>query len=259
VNNAALSREIADRAYTVTLRHPDGGPSLWKERVLDYIDTNRAGILGDIVDILSNPTAFDLPLRTRTPEFERRVLHPMCGDADAVRAAIDGIMAARQGADIEREAASVAEDCIAFMLQDLASRTPGLSPVEERVFFIRADALARCLRERGVNVDKFRQYVASGLIQHIVRGRDVYPFSGRDKTVQRRRGITWRGSAVTAATYDGAIAAVIGLSGDGKKVDVVAGGYLPAPSLRDDLPAEPAPAPSIPAPAPAAEVEIPPF
>lgn len=259
VNNAQLSREIADRAYTVILRHPEGGPSLWKERVLGYIDSHRPAILGDIMDILSNPPAFELPLQTRMPEFEKRVLHPMCGTSADARAAIDGIMATRQSADIEREAASVADDYIAFMLQELAARTPGFGRLDEQLVFIRSEAVVVWMRERRISMDKLRQYITAGLVPHVVPGRDRFPFSSVDKSFPRRRGILWRGSYVTAATWNGRMA-LVGLV-DAKTIGVVQSD-IQAPSIRDSLPAEPVAAPPVPAPAEPQEpepVEILPF
>lgn len=243
VNNAQLSSEIADRAFTVMLRHPVAGPSLWKKEVVSYVDANRAAILGDIIDILSasrNPDFEGIRFATRTAEYEDAVLRPMCGTVENLRVAMDGIMAQRQNADIERDAARTVEECVAFMLKPLLDNCAPLqgSTVDDNVIFIRSEVMDGWLSSHRIaSVAKLRSYIVSGLATHFINGVDRFP--NHNPHIPQRRGFMWVGSRVTRSVFEGRVVIVGRTGASARDVAVLDPSTIAGPGLADMIPEEP--------------------
>lgn len=213
-NNASLSNDLASRSICLTLARPQSGPRDWKRAVLDYINRNRYGILGDIVATFSAPAPFTCVPRTRCPEFEREVIVPFCATADEYDLAMDAMTARRDAANAEGESGRRIEEAFLFGLPECGVTEPDYS-----VVFVRQEIVDRWLRDACTTRANFLTCIKSGYVSRFAKGDEFlkYPRSGqmdRELRMPRATGVMWIGDKVNEGNYTGVI--VVGRVSAGK-------------------------------------------
>lgn len=142
VNGATVDSDMASRAFYLTLAKPNYQAD-WKPKVLNYIDKNRYNIFADIIDIISTHKPLDLPIRTRTPQFETEVLHSLCESKEELNNILDTIMDLKAGTNTDKQEAEEFMEEIEDKLSELpqAFGKPKFD-LENDIFHIRSEVLA---------------------------------------------------------------------------------------------------------------------
>ena len=229
-NSANINNDIASRSFGIMLAKPTYNAN-WTRDVMEYIEQNRYTIFGDIIDIISRERSTIKPI-TRIPEFEQEILWPMCNSVDDYTAAIAGITAQREEANVEEELARQCGEIISLKLRDIfVSCVP-----EEMVVFVRYEIVDMWLEDLKpvIKMQDVRNFAKIGLIKEIDKEIRRYPKSGSGpKSALRSTGLMWIGQNATKKNYEGV--RIVGRGGTGKKAEMI----LPIiydESIRDSLP-----------------------
>jgi len=188
-NSATVDNDIAIRSYYVILKKSVKS-TLWKSRVMDYIRNNRMNIIADITDILNHGTsgeAFKMQSQscTRFPEFEERVLAPMCGSSEAYSDAIKVLADVKAESNIDEEESRSIADMIKYGLQELGI------PHDKKVFIQHGAITEWCRKAFPENrypsrmVQDIRNMAKNGSLH------EVDPNHNQHGVKERRRGVTW--------------------------------------------------------------------
>ncbi len=142
-NSASVDSDLTTRAFFVYVKSPDMRVN-FKSELLAHIETHRFQILADMIDILKKPHALDgaKPL-TRFPEFESRVLHPLCQNEDTLQSVMNNLNSRREAANTDEILAQRVEDVITDGLSD----TPGCEFYWTKRIYISSDVLKKWLSE----------------------------------------------------------------------------------------------------------------
>ena len=187
-NAASVDNDIAIRSYMVVLKRPKMSVT-WRSDIMKYIKNYRMNIIADIIDILNNGYDFDIPApSTRFPEFEERILAPMCRDFNQYNETIKTLQDSRASANSETDEAYEYQDVIEHGLREASVPCTGI-PV-----FIQSAALKHWLRkafpeERNVNqvLHNIKVMIKNNMIANIDSSVEMWPTTG----TKRRRGIMW--------------------------------------------------------------------
>ena len=111
-NEAALSRDMAQRCIVIRLKRPNYSAS-WYQDITEFIDKNRDKIIQDIGFMLGKEVARH-PAHTRFPLWEREVLYRACDSIDCV---FEAISKEQKATDTENQ---LAEDINEIMISEIS-------------------------------------------------------------------------------------------------------------------------------------------
>ncbi len=216
-NSANINNDIASRSFGIMLARPTWNAN-WATDVINYVKTYRYTIFGDIIEIISRNRGKVKPM-TRIPEFEQEILWPMCQNESEYAAAISGIMAQREEANVEQEIARQCGEIIALKLQELFGAG---HYAENIVAFIRYEIIDLWLSDLRphTKMQDVRNYAKIGLIKEIDTEIRRYPKSGTGpRSALRSTGLMWIGRDCTKENFKHVV--IIGRGGSGNKAEKI--------------------------------------
>lgn len=214
INAAAVDTDIASRAFFIMLRKPTPDAT-WKERIYSYIEKNRMLIFADIIDMLKNHRQFDILPKTRTPEFEVKVLQAACQSPAMFAQVSEFLEGTKAQANVDEDLARRIEETIRqnIMLVEVPQYSPVLDPENDRIF-IRSDVIEMWLSGKTwmerKPIQAIRNYSKIGLLDRVSPKIMKYPHHGEN----RRHGIMWNYEQEKEVR-------IIGMNGTNKAKEVV--------------------------------------
>ncbi len=187
VNSATLSRDMIDRSMFINLERPEVRMPNWEREVTEFIKAHRLQIIADIIGILEAGPKFEVHPFTRFESWEREVLAPICGTADAFETVMKQTCHQRDMSDGEKADAQTIEEFLAEKIADL-----GINP-ETDPLWIRSEVLTSWVKEVKKDVcEKTAQHIVRNMAKGNMFDRlsapfDIYPHHGKE----RRRGLFW--------------------------------------------------------------------
>ena len=205
-NSATIDNDTAQRSYFIYVKAAKGYSAAWKSQVIKYVEDFRYNIIAEILDIVERWKAFDVPPRTRFPEFETKLLQPFCETEEVYKAVLDKLVSAREDANIEPEMAARIEDSIqAQLLQN------GLSA--QNKYFIRSEVMEQWLDKAMPAAFKGNKL---GYMKNLIKQGFCKKFSKTFKVKHdSRRGFLWNHEMTHLP------ARVIGIGNDGKATEII--------------------------------------
>ena len=226
VNGANVDTDIASRAFYIMLKRPKMSAT-WKEDIFRYIEKNRMRIFADIIDILGKHQFFPgLEPKTRTPEFEYRVLQPACITPEQYTKVIDFLTLKKEETNEDEEIARRLEEELFQKLTGLPHlyNSEPINPKTDRIF-IRSAVLEHWFSgavwlDRRKPVSVIRNLAQTGNLPMISAKIQRYPH--HPQAGQRRaHGVMWEPSDCSTKTD----VRIIDLL-NGKNVEEIAEGKL---------------------------------
>jgi hypothetical protein len=185
-NSASVDNDLASRAYYLFVKRGNVSPT-WKEGLMDYIRVHRLQIFAELLDILNNHRPFTIPIRTRFPEFETRILQPMTSGPEEMTRVLDVMTASREESNSEEEMGQQVEE----VLRDRIISAGVSDPYNRRVF-IQSSIVEAWLKSEiegvqpGAVVQTIRNLAKNGLLDIINPRTKRYPVGKNPKS-----GIMW--------------------------------------------------------------------
>jgi 5S rRNA maturation endonuclease (ribonuclease M5) len=185
-NSASVDNDLASRAYYLFVKRGNVSPT-WKEGLMDYARVHRMQIFAELLDILNSHRPFDIPIRTRFPEFETRILQPMTSGPDEMNRVLDVMTASREESNSEEEMGQQVEE----VLRDRIIQAGVSAPYNSRIF-IQSSIVEAWLKselegvQAGAVVQTIRNLAKNGLLDIINARTKRYPSHGNQKS-----GIMW--------------------------------------------------------------------
>lgn len=197
-NSANIGSDVESRSFIVFLRRPDAAATGgWGGEVARYIGESRLAILGDVYDILSTAEPPPgLKTYTRVPDFEREVVFPMCGSAEAFDAAMEHMMAMRKNANVDMERALNIVDEVRDQLKKTIT---GFNP-DTGIAFIRSDVMNHWVKSMKMDMQDVWNMVNSRQIE--IFHREIKAFPSYTHHPLHRRGIMYIGPNVLPESAD---------------------------------------------------------
>lgn len=184
-NSATVDNDLAVRSYHIFVKRGNISP-IWKQSLMDYIRIHRLQIFADILDRLNTHRQFNIPVRTRFPEFEAMILQAMCESPEQATRVLDEINRSREDSNVEDEKGQLAEELLRDKLINVA-KIP--DPYHRRIF-IHSNIVDSWLSEEmevppGAVVQALRNLSKNGLLPIIYAKTKRYP------NTNPRSGIMW--------------------------------------------------------------------
>ena len=176
-NSAMLDTDLISRSFFINIAASNKSKH-WKSAVLHDIAENRFRILADIQDIVNNNST-EYPTATRFPEFEAKILAPMCDDFNQYESVFKHLVEQKTSADHSTDQCNIIEDKILTELRLL-----GLNP-EINNIFIRSTVFALWFPH-------FKTYPTQIIKNHIKKDKFAYLSLKRERDNYARRGLFWR-------------------------------------------------------------------
>lgn len=194
VNSAIVDTDIASRAFYIMLKKPKRS-AMWKEQILSFIEKYRYNVFADIIDLLAKHQRFDLPIATRTPEFETKVLQAVCQNVEPFMEVINFLNGQKEETNSDEELARrIEEDIIA----NLAAVAPFVNrpefDIENDKIFIRSNLIEEWLNNKAYldrkPVTIIRNLAQTKMLSRIAPNVKIYPHNTTEG-IHRRNGIMW--------------------------------------------------------------------
>jgi hypothetical protein len=190
-NNATVDTDIASRSYYIFVKKPNFDPK-WKKAMTAFIEENRYKVIADIIGVLQDHKRFDIPPRTRFPEFEEEILQAVCETEEMYLHVLNHLDSCRTDSNIEEEQARGIEEMIRGMLTQM-----GIDPANESVWI--QTPIANSWGRKGINdcheyaghpIQLIRSLAKQRLLKNIDPRVKRWPHHGTNKS----SGVLWNPS-----------------------------------------------------------------
>jgi 5S rRNA maturation endonuclease (ribonuclease M5) len=173
-NSAQIGSDTESRSFFLYVnKHQE--KARWETTVLDYIESCRFEIFGDIIDILgSAPDTSSLRTYTRVSDFERDVVFPLCGcDVTRFDSVMQNMVTSRQGANTDTERA---RDIVDDVCDGIRKAVAGFNP-DTGIAFVRTDAMEYWLKGRNLSSQDLWTWINTNKIECFHKTIKAFPRS----------------------------------------------------------------------------------
>ncbi len=146
LNAASVDTDTATRAFYIMMKRPEYSAS-WRRDIYEYIEKNRLQIFADMRGMMQQEFPVSTPPKTRFPEFESRVLIPVCGTEGQYSRVLAYLTEKKEETNEDDDIAQRLKELICEKLRNVSGlyERAFLDPDRERIF-IRSTVIDEWLR-----------------------------------------------------------------------------------------------------------------
>lgn len=187
-NSANIGSDVASRSFMIYLKRPTQNAD-WASSVIRFINDRRYDILGDIYDILAHGSApKDLKTYTRTPDFERSVVYPMCGSVSRFNTVMTAMLEYRDSANVDSE---LARDIVDEIIEAVTREAFPRFNRNTGIMFVRNNVINHALKNKRCDVQDVWNMINTDQIKCF--HKEIKAFPGKNSDPLHGRGVLYIG------------------------------------------------------------------